>query len=68
MSEFLGWPILLKFRGCWDIQRAGPFPRGCHGTQQCALISSAYASHGDTKHPFLFPSDPKECFDLVLSR
>ena len=27
-------------------------------------ISLSYASHGDTKHVVLFPSDPKECFDF----
>ena len=33
-------------------------------TQQSDLIGAAYASHGDTKHPLLFPSSPKECFDF----
>ena len=31
-------------------------------TQQADIISSAYASHGDTKHVLLFPSTPAECF------
>ena len=31
-------------------------------TQQCDLLSCAYASHGDTKHVLLFPADPGECF------
>jgi 2-oxoglutarate ferredoxin oxidoreductase subunit alpha len=31
-------------------------------TQQCDLISCAYASHGDTKHVLLFPANPEECF------
>jgi 2-oxoglutarate ferredoxin oxidoreductase subunit alpha len=34
-------------------------------TQQGDLIGSAYASHGDTKHPLLFPATPKECFDFA---
>ena len=34
-------------------------------TQQCDLISCAYASHGDTKHVLLFPEDPAEAFDFA---
>jgi 2-oxoglutarate ferredoxin oxidoreductase subunit alpha len=26
----------------------------------------AYASHGDTKHPILFPSNPNECFHMAV--
>src|SRR5258708_4989510 len=33
-------------------------------TQQCDVISCAYASHGDTKHVLLFPEDPRECFEF----
>ena len=33
-------------------------------TQQCDLISCAYASHGDTKHVLLFPEDPAEAFEF----
>jgi len=34
-------------------------------TQQSDILEAAYASHGDTKHVLLFPSTPKECFDLT---
>lgn len=34
-------------------------------TQQSDLMLAAYASHGDTKHVLLFPSNPKECFDMT---
>jgi len=34
-------------------------------TQQPDLLSSAYASHGDTKHVLLFPASPKECFEMA---
>jgi 2-oxoglutarate ferredoxin oxidoreductase subunit alpha len=34
-------------------------------TQQCDLISCAYASHGDTKHVMLFPEDPAEAFEMT---
>src|SRR6202012_106000 len=33
-------------------------------TQQSDILLAAYASHGDTKHPLLFPEDPAECFDF----
>jgi 2-oxoglutarate ferredoxin oxidoreductase subunit alpha len=33
-------------------------------TQQSDLLSAAYASHGDTKHPMLFPEDPNEYFQF----
>jgi 2-oxoglutarate ferredoxin oxidoreductase subunit alpha len=35
-------------------------------TQQCDLMLCAYASHGDTRHPMLFPSNPKECFEMAV--
>jgi 2-oxoglutarate ferredoxin oxidoreductase subunit alpha len=34
-------------------------------TQQADLLACAYASHGDTKHPMLFPEDPHECFEFA---
>ena len=36
-------------------------------TQQADLLAAAYASHGDTKHPLLFPASPRECFDFAAS-
>ncbi len=65
MSEFLGLayfaeiPVVL-----YDIQRGGPSTGMPTRTQQSDILSSAYASHGDTKHVLLFPSDPGECFSL----
>ena len=65
MSEFLGLAYFAEIPAVvWDIQRAGPSTGMPTRTQQCDLISSAYASHGDTKHPLLFPSNPKECFEF----
>jgi 2-oxoglutarate ferredoxin oxidoreductase subunit alpha len=29
-------------------------------------LAAAYASHGDTRHVLLFPSDPKDCFDMMI--
>ena len=48
-----------------DVQRAGPSTGMPTRTQQCDLISCAYASHGDTKHVLLFPEDPAEAFEMT---
>ena len=67
MSEFLGLayfaevPVLL-----FNIQRGGPSTGMPTRTQQADITSCAYASHGDTKHVLLFPSDPTECFDFAI--
>jgi len=65
MSEFLGLayfaeiPVVL-----FNIQRGGPSTGMPTRTQQSDILACAYASHGDTKHVLLFPSDPNECFTL----
>ncbi len=65
MSEFLGLayfaeiPIVL-----YNIQRGGPSTGMPTRTGQPDIQICAYASHGDTKHVLLFPSDPTECFSL----
>ena len=66
MSEFLGLayfaevPVVLI-----DVQRAGPSTGMPTRTQQSDVLSAAYASHGDTKQVLLFPSTPRECFDMA---
>jgi 2-oxoglutarate ferredoxin oxidoreductase subunit alpha len=65
MTEFLGLAYFAEIPAViMNVQRAGPSTGMPTRTQQGDLISSAYASHGDTKHVLLFPSTPKECFDL----
>jgi 2-oxoglutarate/2-oxoacid ferredoxin oxidoreductase subunit alpha len=65
MSEFLGLayfaevPVVL-----FNIQRGGPSTGMPTRTQQSDILSCAYASHGDTKHVLLFPSNPTECFSM----
>jgi 2-oxoglutarate ferredoxin oxidoreductase subunit alpha len=67
MNEFIGLsyfaeiPVVLI-----NVQRGGPSTGMPTRTQQADLISSAYASHGDTKHVLLFPSSPAECFDFTI--
>ena len=67
MNEFIGLsyfaeiPVVLI-----NVQRGGPSTGMPTRTQQADLISSAYASHGDTKHVLLFPSSPAECFEFTI--
>jgi 2-oxoglutarate/2-oxoacid ferredoxin oxidoreductase subunit alpha len=66
MSEFLGLAYFAEIPAVvLDVQRAGPSTGMPTRTQQADILSCAYASHGDTKHPLLFPSDPKECFEMA---
>jgi 2-oxoglutarate ferredoxin oxidoreductase subunit alpha len=50
-----------------NVQRGGPSTGMPTRTQQADLISSAYASHGDTKHVLLLPQDPTECFEFAAT-
>ena len=68
MSEFLGLAYFAEIPAVlWDIQRAGPSTGMPTRTQQSDVLAAAFASHGDTKHPLLFPSTPKECFDFAAT-
>ncbi|MFN8267709.1 MAG: 2-oxoacid:acceptor oxidoreductase subunit alpha [Chitinophagales bacterium] len=66
MNEFLGLayyaeiPVVLV-----DVQRSGPSTGMPTRTQQSDLLMAAYASHGDTKHVFLIPATPAECFEMT---
>jgi 2-oxoglutarate ferredoxin oxidoreductase subunit alpha len=66
MSEFIGFAYYSELPAViFDIQRTGPSTGMPTRTQQCDLMICAYASHGDTKHPLLFPSNPEECFYMT---
>ncbi len=65
MTEFIGLAYFAEVPAVLiNVQRGGPSTGMPTRTQQADLLSCAYASNGDTKHPLLFPEDPKECFDL----
>ena len=65
MQEFLGLAYFAEIPAVvYDVQRAGPSTGMPTRTQQCDVLSCAYASHGDTKHVLLFPEDPRECFEF----
>ncbi len=67
MSEFIGLgyyaeiPVVV-----FDVERVGPSTGLPTRTAQSDLLSTALLSHGDTKHPMLFPSSPEECFTMTM--
>jgi 2-oxoglutarate ferredoxin oxidoreductase subunit alpha len=65
MNEFIGLSYFAEIPAViFDVQRGGPSTGMPTRTQQSDILLAAYASHGDTKHPLLFPEDPAECFDF----
>jgi 2-oxoglutarate/2-oxoacid ferredoxin oxidoreductase subunit alpha len=67
MSEFLGLAYYAEVPAVvFDVQRTGPSTGMPTRTQQGDLMTCAYASHGDTRHICLYPSDPREAFELAV--
>ncbi|KAA9131481.1 2-oxoacid:acceptor oxidoreductase subunit alpha [Marinihelvus fidelis] len=68
MSEFIGFAYYAEIPSVFfNIQRVGPSTGMPTRTQQCDVTMCAYASHGDTRHPLLFPADPRECFEMAVN-
>ena len=68
MTEFIGLASFAEIPATIiNVQRGGPSTGMPTRTQQADILSCAYASNGDTKHPLLFPEDPKECFDFAAA-
>src|SRR5579872_7545716 len=66
MSEFAGLAYYAEIPAVvWDIQRVGPSTGLPTRTSQGDILSTAFLSHGDTKHIMLFPSSPHECFEMA---
>jgi 2-oxoglutarate ferredoxin oxidoreductase subunit alpha len=66
MQEFIGLAYFAEIPAViFNVQRAGPSTGMPTRTQQCDILSCAYASHGDTKHVLLFPEDPAEAFEFA---
>ncbi len=65
MNEFVGFSYYAEIPAViFDVQRGGPSTGMPTRTQQSDLLLAAYASHGDTKHPMLFPGNPTEAFEF----
>jgi 2-oxoglutarate ferredoxin oxidoreductase subunit alpha len=66
MSEFAGLGYYVEVPGViWDIQRVGPSTGLPTRTSQGDILSTAFLSHGDTKHIMLIPCSVTECFTMA---
>jgi 2-oxoglutarate/2-oxoacid ferredoxin oxidoreductase subunit alpha len=66
MTEFIGLAYYSEVPAVIiDVQRTGPSTGMPTRTQQGDLMLCAYASHGDTRHICLYPSDPREAFEFA---
>ena len=66
MSEFSGLAYYAEIPGViWDIQRVGPSTGLPTRTSQGDILSTAFLSHGDTKHIMLIPCSVAECFSMA---
>jgi len=65
MAEFTGLGYYAELPGViFDVQRTGPSTGMPTRTSQADLLSTAFLSHGDTKHIVLLPGNVKECFEF----
>ncbi len=67
MGEFAG----LGYYGevpavIFDVQRVGPSTGLPTRTAQGDVLSTAFLSHGDTRHLMLFPSSVGECYSMAI--
>jgi len=66
MSEFVGLAYYTDVPAVIvDVQRVGPSTGLPTRTMQGDILSNALLSHGDTRHPILFPSGPEECYSMA---
>jgi 2-oxoglutarate ferredoxin oxidoreductase subunit alpha len=67
MSEFIGLGYYAEVPTVvFNVERVGPSTGLPTRTQQGDLLSTAFLSHGDTRHPMFFPCSPAECFTQAI--
>jgi len=67
MAEFAGLGYYAEVPAViFDVQRLGPSTGLPTRTAQGDVLSVAYLSHGDTKHPLLFPCSVEECYSMAM--
>jgi 2-oxoglutarate ferredoxin oxidoreductase subunit alpha len=67
MSEFAGLAYYAEIPAViFDVQRVGPSTGLPTRTAQGDVLSTAFLSHGDTRHVLLFPGSVEECFTLAV--
>ncbi len=68
MAEFAGLGYYAELPAVvFDIQRAGPSTGLPTRTAQGDILSTAFLSHGDTRHPMLLPSSPREAYEMAIA-
>ena len=68
MSEFVGLGYYAEIPCViFDIQRVGPSTGLPTRTMQGDILTTAYLSHGDTKHIMLLPNSVSECFSMAIA-
>ena len=67
MSEFTGLAYYAETPAViFDVQRVGPSTGLPTRTAQGDLLSTAFLSHGDTKHIMLLPCSVEECYEMAI--
>src|SRR5215467_1585469 len=67
MSEFAGLGYYAETPAViFDVQRVGPSTGLPTRTAQGDLLSTAFLSHGDTKHLMLFPASVEESYEMAM--
>ena len=66
MSEFAGLAYYAETPAViFDVQRVGPSTGLPTRTAQGDLLTTAFLSHGDTKHIMIIPSSVEECYTFA---
>ncbi|HET9182660.1 MAG TPA: 2-oxoacid:acceptor oxidoreductase subunit alpha [Candidatus Angelobacter sp.] len=67
MGEFVGLGYYAEIPAViFDVQRVGPSTGLPTRTMQGDILSTAFLSHGDTRHILLLPSSVSECFSMAM--
>jgi 2-oxoglutarate ferredoxin oxidoreductase subunit alpha len=66
MSEFTGLAYYAETPAViFDVQRVGPSTGLPTRTAQGDLLTTAFLSHGDTKHIMIIPASVQECYEMA---
>ncbi len=67
MGEFAGLAYYAEVPAViFDVQRVGPSTGLPTRTAQGDVLSTAFLSHGDTRHLMLFPASVEECYSMAI--
>ena len=67
MSEFAGLGYYAEVPAViFDVQRVGPSTGLPTRTAQGDVLTTAFLSHGDTRHLLIFPASVEECYTMTI--